>query len=159
YDANAWEKNLGRQFIITPEKILEKEKNGVPRIDWLRPSAIRLDTRPGIPCNTRVLPYQTLEGTVECVRNPNFQMYFTDTKGKRYVLDKKMFYGTGADFMGTFCPDSPNYQGDGRRGPYRLQGDIVFKGIEPGIPTFELVRPVLKKNLKGRWKEVRPPRY
>ena len=56
YDANVWEMNLGRQFIITPEKTIEKEKNGIPRIDWLRPSAIRLDIRPGIPRNTRVLP-------------------------------------------------------------------------------------------------------
>ncbi|WP_156908044.1 hypothetical protein [Desulfovibrio cuneatus] len=157
YDANLRELNLGRQFIITPEKTIEKEKNGIPRIDWIRPSAIRLDTRPGVPRNTQVLPYQTLEGTVECVENPNFQMYFTNSKHQRYSLHRKMFYGTNGDFMATFCPDVPGYREDGRPGPYRLQGDIVYNEDESGIPRFEVVRPAWKKNKKGQWRKVRLP--
>ncbi|WP_027187148.1 hypothetical protein [Desulfovibrio cuneatus] len=157
YDANAREQNLGRQFIITPEKILVEEKNGVPRIDWLRPSAIRLDTRPGIPRNTRVLPYQTLEGTVECVEEPMFQMYFIDTKKQRNVLYGKMGFGSAGPFSRMFCPNAPGYNGDGRLGPYRLQGDIVYKGIEPGVPEFEVVSPAWKNIRKATGKKCRPP--
>uniref|UniRef100_UPI0005506CAA hypothetical protein n=1 Tax=Desulfovibrio cuneatus TaxID=159728 RepID=UPI0005506CAA len=157
YDANAWEKNLGRQFIITPGKIIWEQKNGIPRTAWLHPSAIRLDTRPGVPRNTQVLPYQTLEGTVKCVEKPMFQMYFTDTKNKRYVLSGKMGFGSGGSFKATFCPDVPGYRDDGKLGPYRFQGDIVYKGIEPGVPTFKVVSPAWKKYKKGGWKEVPPP--
>ncbi|WP_027187879.1 hypothetical protein [Desulfovibrio cuneatus] len=160
YDANAWEMNLGRQFIITPEKMIveeEQEKNGISHMRWLRPSAIRLDTRPGVPRNTRVLPYQTLEGTVECVRDPYFSMYFIDAKNKRYALHGKMGFGSNGPFSRMFCPNEPGYRDDGRHGPYRFQGDVIYDEEEPEIPSFEAVSPAWKKYKKGGWKEVPPP--
>ena len=157
YDANLREIDLGRQFIITPEEILWEQTNGVPRIESMRPSAIRLDTRPGVPRNTKVVPYQTLEGTVECVDDPYFSMYLRDAKNKRYFLNRKSGFGTAGDFMEAFCPAVPGYQDDDRAGPYRLQGDIVYNADEPEIPTFEVVWPAWKKSKQGRWLKVRQP--
>lgn len=83
-------KNLGRQFIITPNKV-QIEYNNSGNIDYIRVQAkyIQLDKRINTPKNTKIIPYKTLSGSIQCFWDENelqLRVSLVTKKGKRYEL-------------------------------------------------------------------------